>query len=178
MKALLLGGLGTLAYLAAATLLLRRVSGRRAAALVRLFLATVPGFAAVCLLTPPDLGFLPQSVTEPVPWIDLGLGLFLYAAGFFGGSLQLYNLAERGFSLRILIDVFESASGGMTEEALYRGYSGGRGIPWMYQKRLDDLREQGLMEGEGGWVSATPRGRRAAAIFRRLRAFVGLSLWA
>ncbi len=179
MKGILLAGIGTLAYLGVATLLLRRAAiQRRAAALLYLFLATLPVFVAVHLLTPPDLALLPVSLTEPVVWIDLALGLYLYAAGFFGGSLQLYNLAERGFSLRLLIDILESPMGAMTQGSLFRSYSRGRGILWMYQKRLEDLREQGLIQPDADMLRPTSRGQRVAALFARLRALIGLKLWA
>jgi len=179
MKGILLACIGTLVYLGVATLLLRRTAiQRRAAAMLYLFLATLPVFLAIHLLTPPDLALLPVSLTEPVVWIDLVVGLHLYAAGFFGGSLQLYNLAERGFSLRILIDVYESPTGVMTQEGLFRTYSRGRGILWMYQKRLEGLREQGLIEPEVDTLRTTLWGRRVAVLFTRLRNLVGLKLWA
>jgi hypothetical protein len=178
LKGILLALGGTVVYLGLATLVLRVTSTpRRAAALLYLFLGTLPVLLVVHALTPPDLGILPADFTEGNPWIDRAVSLYLYAAAFFGGSLQLYNLAERGFSLRILIDVLESPSGEMTKEQIFRSYGGGRGIEWMYQKRIDGLREQLLIEPDASRLRTTRRGDRTAALFKRLRALFRLGLW-
>jgi hypothetical protein len=178
MKAILLALLGTVVYLGLVTLVLRVASTqRRAAALLYLFLGTLPVVLAIHVLTPPSFGILPPDFMEASPWIDRAFGLYLYTAAFFGGSLQLYNLAERGFSLRVLIDVLESPTGAMTKEQALRRYGGGRGIGWMYQKRLDGLREQRLIDPQAARLKMTPRGERTAGVFRSLRSLFCLGLW-
>jgi hypothetical protein len=98
----------------------------------------------------PDLGFLPSEMVMPIAWVDIAFAVFLYGVGFFGGLLQLYNLADRGFSLRIPIDILEAPSQGMRLDDVLQGYSWGRGIGWMYAKRLEDMQTAGLAEVEGG----------------------------
>ena len=104
--------------------------------------------------------------------VDLGFGLLLYSSGYFGGLLQLYNLADRGLSLRVLIDIEESPSGRTTAAALYRSYSGGRGLGWMYDKRLADLVEGRFVEISDGLVRNRPRGTRVAGVFQWARRFL------
>src|SRR5262245_18050261 len=73
---------------------------------VRIFMRTFAVLLVLLVaahsLLPDDLGFLPAWMVSPLWWVDLGFCVFLFAAGFFGGVMQLYNLADRGFSLRIL----------------------------------------------------------------------------
>jgi hypothetical protein len=173
MKSLILASLMTLGEFALVTWIFR--SGRvrrRAATMSRLFLASLPLFIAVHLATPRDLGILPVSLSEPSRAADLAFGLLVYGAAFFGGILQIYNLADRGFSLRILIDLDEVSGGPLSAEEIAERYSEGRGLEWMFTKRLEDLVEQGLVTIEGGVVRNSARGARTAALFDRLRTFL------
>lgn len=95
--------------------------------------------------------------------------IFIYTAGFFGGLLQLYNLADRGFSLRILIDIDEAPSQQMSLDEIMTDYSQGRGIKWMYAKRIEDMKSQELMIISDGIVSNTGKGEKVANLFGRLR---------
>ena len=175
MKAVLFASCGTLLYLGAVTLLFRfAVPRRRAVAMLKLFIATVPVFAVAYLATPADLGVLPPFLTEPNWLVDLGFALFVYAAGFCGGSLQLYNLAERGFSLRILMDVVEAPPTGLTLEDVRRDYSRGNGIRWMFQKRIDDMLAGQLIAITDGDVVCLERGRRMARLAAGVRDFLHL----
>jgi hypothetical protein len=173
MKGLLLATGTALAYLALITLVFRcwRIE-RRAAAMTRLFLVSLPCFLAVYHFTPVDLGFLPASVVEPAAWVDLGFGLLLWTAAFLGGILQLYNLADRGFSLRIVMDIQSSQDRALSLDEVLSGYSAGRGIGWMYQKRLDDLVKHQLARVENGWISNRSKGHRLARVFGWLRRFL------
>src|ERR1051325_1099036 len=139
MKALLLAALATLVYLGLVTAIFRGHGVRqRAALMVRLWRVTAPVVVVAYLVTPSDLGFLPADWADQPGWAGVLFLVLAYAAAVFGGVLQLYNLAERGFSLRILIDVDESPRGAMTAAEIMHEYGGGRGFGWMYQKRLDD----------------------------------------
>ena len=127
MKAILLAFMAGVLLLAIGTWLLRRKPGGKAGVtLTGVFLAIVPVLAIAYLSTPASLGILPSSFLIPIPTLELAFCLFLYAAGFFGGVLQLYNLADRGFSLRILIDILHAPSRTMTLDEVMTGYSGGR----------------------------------------------------
>lgn len=149
----------------------REVRGR-AALMAQIFLLILPCFVAVHVLSPADLSILPPRLTASSLLVDLAFGLLVYGAGFFGGILQLYNLADRGFSLRILIDIAESQRGMLSLQEIIENYSGGRGLDWMYQKRLQGLVEQGLVRIDREMIHNSERGRRAAALFGWLQAFL------
>ena len=176
MKGLLLALGGTVVLVPAITLVFRLFDvRRRAAALMRLFLASLPVFVLVYALTPADLGLLPQSLVEPRPGLALAYGLFVYAALFFGGLLQVYNLADRGCSLRILIDIAESPHGTLPERELPAAYGGGHGFRAMLDKRIEGLLEQGLVRLVGGRLEPTPRAARAIRVYEPLQAFLRLN---
>jgi hypothetical protein len=172
MKGLLLALGWTAVHTSLVVLLLRfRQVERRAALMSRVFMVCVPLFVASHGFTPPDLWVVPEYLQEPNGLVDIGLGLFAFAALFFGGTLQIYNLADRGFSLRILIDMVEGRQESYNVEEVARLYGGGRGIQWMYQKRLDDMVSQGLIAGE---VRATSRGLTVGRVFGALQKFLQL----
>jgi len=175
MKGVLLACAASLSCLTLITVIFRMAEiQRRAMLMVLVFLATLPFFVVAHVLMPPDLGLLPSRWVEPSALIDLGFGLVVYSAAFFGGILQLYNLADRGFSLRILIDIDESRAGALTAGDLLRTYGGGRGVGWMYQKRIEGLKETGLLRVSGSTVENSDAGRRLAAVFRALQTFLRL----
>jgi hypothetical protein len=178
MKAILLAGALCPLFLIAVTLILRAARIQRPAVfLLKAWAACVPLLAAAYLLTPADLWFLPAALLDDPPWFGLVFCLGLWFAGFFGGILQLYNLTERGMSLRILIDVARSGERGMTAQEIMHGYSAGQGIAWMYQKRLDGLLEGRLIRIEHGAIVNERRGRRVARVFQRLRRLLRLGEW-
>src|SRR4051794_35627887 len=100
MKAILVAALAELLLLAGVSWGLR-LTHRRARLMLIAFMSILPMLLAIHLLTPPDLGFLSAEFVMPIAWIDVVFSVFLFGVGFFGGILQLYNLADRGFSLRI-----------------------------------------------------------------------------
>jgi hypothetical protein len=172
MKAILLALAAGALLLVVATWRLRHApDGKGAAKLSTVFLLVLPALAVTHLITPRDLGILPAALQIPIPEIDFAFCLFLYTAGFFGGVLQLYNLAERGFSLRILIDILHAPTGTMTLDEVMDGYGAGRGIAWMYGKRIDGMRAAGLVVADEDRMVLTERGRRAARLFWRLQDF-------
>ena len=174
MKSLLLAGAASAISVLAITMIFRllRVT-RRAVAIVTVFAITLPAFALVHMLTPRNLGFLPGWLTEPSRAADLVFGLVLYTAVFLGGVLQLYNLADRGFSLRILIDLDEL--GPMSVPAVAKAYGAGQGIAWMFRKRLDGLLRQGLVHSREGLIQLSDTGDFPARVFDRFRRFLRLN---
>jgi hypothetical protein len=160
-----------LSVLVALRLLQKRAS---AALLTVVFLASTPIYVLAFLTTPADLGFLPCWMCQEPEALELAFGLFVYASGFFGGVLQLYNLADRSVSLRILIDIAESPAGELSALEIADSYSQGRGLGWMYRKRLDDLVEHRFIQVTGGSACLRLRGQRAAALFRYLRTWLRL----
>jgi hypothetical protein len=172
MKAILLAALVELLLFACVSACLRLgITQRRARLMLIAFLSLLPVLLAVHVLSPPNLGFLGAELVMPVAWVDVAFAAFLYSVGFFGGILQLYNLADRGFSLRILIDILEAPSHAMSVEDVMDRYSAGRGIAWMYAKRLEDMQSAGLAKVEGASLILTAKGQHVAKIFTWLQEF-------
>jgi hypothetical protein len=175
MKGALIATGATLGYLLLITAVLRVASNtRRARLMTRVFLLTIPLAVVIHTLTPANLGVLPDMLVEPNQALDLAFGIFLYCAAFFGGVLQLYNLAERGFSLRILIDIDEYPTRCMDLARVLHLYSAGRGIDWMYAKRIDDMVGSRLISIDETLARNTRSGDRLATAARRLRHLMSL----
>lgn len=175
MKAICLATVMTVVLTCLITLLLRAFpSEHRARRILVAYFFCLAALIIAWSQTPADIWiFEPSLLTEP-PLLDLTLALFFFSAAFFGGVLQLYNLADRGFSLRVLIDLAERAEGGGTAEALAAGYSAGRGIRWMYDKRMRGLADGGFITRNDGMVSLTPKGRFVGTTFDEIRGFLRL----
>jgi hypothetical protein len=172
-KAIILAAGATLATLVMMTVLFRlKAIERRAYALLWVFLAGLALLVVLGLATPVDLGFLPATLLAKPAWFDLLSAIFFYGAGCFGGVLQLYNLADRGFSLRILIDLLESAGERGSATALFAGYGQGKGLGWMYEKRIDGMLSNDLVMREAQALVLTPSGRRIAVVYASLRRFL------
>jgi hypothetical protein len=172
MKAILIAGMAELLLFACVSASLRSgMTQRRARLMLIAFLSGLPVLVAVHVLTSPDLGFLAAELVMPIAWVDIAFAVFLYGVGFFGGILQRYNLADRGFSLRILIDILETPSQAMRLDDVMQGYSAGRGIAWMYAKRLEDMQSASLAKVEGDSLVLTPKGQRVAELFTWLQEF-------
>jgi hypothetical protein len=144
---------------------------RRARAFVGLYLIALLGLAVTYWMTPQDLFGVPQTLALPNKPVGLLFAMFLYTAGFFGGVLQLYNLADRGLSLRMLIDIAETPSRSITAEQMVSAYSGGNGLQWMYAKRLEDMTQAHVILVDETHARLTPKGRTAAGIFLILKKF-------
>lgn len=149
---------------------------RRAYVLLWIFAICAALLAGASWATPDDLLVLPRTLLAEPRWLDLVSSLFFFAGAFFGGLLQLYNLADRGFSLRVLIDVLELDDKPASAAVLYEAYSGGKGLVWMYQKRINDMVHNRLVIEDGDALVATDAGRRTAMIFGRLRRIFGVEL--
>jgi len=170
MKAIVLAAVLGLLTAAAMTALLRLTPPQsRFRALMALFAFGLAGLVLCHLATPADLWVFSPDLLARSALLDLGFAVFLYTAGFWGGLLQLYNLADRGLSLRVLIDLLEAPSGVLSAREITRAYSAGRGLGWMYEKRLAGLAEAGLIERSHGRVAATERGLRLAGLLAAAR---------
>lgn len=175
MKGLLLAAAATALAVVLATVVFRALTTtRRVPVLLGVWLTTLAAYLIAFALTPADLGVLPPALVERRPLLEALFGLAVHAALFFGGLLQVYNLAERGFSLRILIDVAEAPARALTAPDVRDRYGAGRGLAWMLDKRLRDLIEHDYVRLDGGRYCATPRGVRTARVFGGLRRFVRL----
>ena len=175
MKSIIIAAWFTIALAVIVTLTFRAAPrAGRAGAMVRIFLALLPVLVLVWTITPDDLWVLPPALLGEPRWFDLAACLFFYTAAFGGGVLQLYNLADRGLSLRILADLAAAADRSMTVDEIATQYGGGRGLVWMYDKRLDGLVQHRLVGVDGGHVGLTARGRFCAQCLAGLRRFLRL----
>lgn len=173
MNAIFLAAVMTLLLLAATTLTFRlSKSPHRARQLLALYLCCLIALVLVWAAVPLDCGFLPMATVIEPPWFDLLLCAFFFSAAFFGGVLQLYNLTDRGFSLRILIDCLEMPDGALGVDQLREGYSGGRGMQWMYDKRIAGMLASGVVIPADDKIVLTAAGTRVAERFVRLRQFL------
>ncbi len=173
MKAICLASAMTIVLLSAVTLILRiNQSGHRLRSLLMLYLGLLALLVIVWKIVPPSCGFLPVELqVEPV-WLDLLLCIFFFSSAFFGGILQLYNLTDRGFSLRILIDILEAPEHTTNVANAAKNYAAGRGIAWMYDKRVRGLVGGGLAVYRNGHIALTVKGTQLADLLISLRRFL------
>ena len=80
---------------------------------------------------------------------DLGSKIVagLSTVAFFGlGYAEVFSMVCRGFSLRILIDIF--LNGPFTMNQVVSNYGEGRGVDWMIKKRISGIESMGLVKWE------------------------------
>jgi hypothetical protein len=139
--------------------------------MARLYLTSLIPMYFAFLLIPAEASVWPSVPVLAIP-NNFAYLFVAYTAVVLGGILQLYNLADRGFSLRILIDLLKT--GPTTDvDAVISSYSGGRGIEWMLQKRLDDLVANRLIVVRDDNVNLTRRGKILARLYKWLRKLYG-----
>src|SRR5215216_868387 len=176
MKAFCLASVMTIVLLLLVTLAFRLDPRRhRVRQVTILYLVCIGVLTGLWLTTPDDLGILHPSLLAEPRWLDLALALFFFSAAFFGGVLQLYNLADRGFSLRILIDALEDPTGTVSVDRLITEYGGGQGIRWMYDKRMRDLLDGDFILRVGNSIALCAKGALIANLFIRLQRFLKLN---
>jgi hypothetical protein len=148
--------------------------GPRVPLLVQTFAVTAMAYLVGFALTPDDLGALPPALVEHERLAEALFGLSVHLALCFGGILQIYNLAERGFSLRVLIEIATAPGGALDAKEIAARYGGGQGLGWMLEKRIRDMVGQGLIRPEGDGYRATAHGTRSARVLGGLRRFLRL----
>ena len=102
------------------------------------------------------------------------MAIFFFSAAFFGGVLQLYNLCDRGFSLRILIDMLEAPTDAVGVDYLMANYSRGRGMTWMYRKRIDDIVAARFVGRVNKSIMLAAKGEMFADLFIQVGRFLRL----
>ena len=55
-------------------------------------------------------------------------------------------MIARGFSMRIVTDIYLNSS--LSLEGVMKEYSSGKGIEWLFQKRIKDIEKLGLISVE------------------------------
>ena len=175
MKAIIFATAMTIVLLAVVTIALRFYqTGQRAKQMTLIYFGCVILLVLAWFTTSVDLGFLSPSLLIEPGWLDFSLMLFFFTAAFFGGALQLYNLADRGFSLRILIDVEQTNFHGIDADWVVANYGGGKGLTWMYGKRIEGLLETKLIDRKAEMLELTSKGERAADVLLAVRRFLRL----
>lgn len=128
----------------------------------------VGGSLAYLLAYPEAIGLI-QHITGPtvIPAIlDFISGLA--AMGFLVlGYVEFWSIIERSFSLRILIDATISPCG-LAPEEIASIYSGGQGLEWMMNKRIEDLVASGMLIPDGPGYQLSDKGRSVGRIFLAL----------
>jgi hypothetical protein len=177
MKAICLASAMTVVLLVLVTFCFRLYpSAHRARQMLLVYLFCLAVLVALWFATPDDLGLLGRSLLAKPTWLDFAATLFFFSAGFFGGALQLYNLCDRGFSLRILVDMLEAPTGGVDVDYLSANYSGGRGLVWMYRKRIDGIVAARFVIHANKSVTLTAKGQMLADLFINARRVLGVEL--
>jgi hypothetical protein len=175
MKAICLASAVTVVLLLLVTFCFRLYpSAHRARQMLLVYLFCLALLVALWFATPADLGLLGRSLLTQPAWLDFAAMLFFFSAAFFGGALQLYNLCDRGFSLRILIDMLEAPIGEVDVDYLTANYSSGRGLVWMYRKRIDDIVAGRFIEQANKRIVLTAKGEMFADLFINARRVLGL----
>ena len=93
---------------------------RKFRAMCAIFFGSVPACAAT-------YWWMPAAWFGPPSVLGLLNGLYLHHFWFFGVFVQLYALADRGFSVAILSDLCHSATPHRTREEIKHAYAGGKG---------------------------------------------------
>src|SRR5215470_9710476 len=165
MKAICLASAMTVVLLVVVTFCFRlSPSAHRARQMLFVYLFCLAALVVLWFATPDDLGLLGRSLLTEPAWLDFAATLF-----FFGGALQLYNLCDRGFSLRILVDMLEAPTGVVDVDYLTTNYSSGRGLVWMYRKRIDDIVAARFIGQVNKQIILTAKGEMFADLFINAR---------
>ncbi|MBT3468952.1 MAG: hypothetical protein HN467_06475 [Opitutae bacterium] len=89
---------------------------------------------------------------------DFGLEMiagFSTVAFFSLGYAEVFSMICRGFSLRILIDIF--LNGPFSMDQVVSNYGEGRGVDWMMEKRISGIESIGLVKWEKGNLTIASR---------------------
>ena len=151
-------------------------SAHRARQMLFVYLFCLAALVVLWFATPDDLGLLGRSLLTEPAWLDFAATMFFFSAAFFGGALQLYNLCDRGFSLRILVDMLEAPTGVVDVDYLTTNYSSGRGLVWMYRKRIDDIVAARFIGQVNKQIILTAKGEMFADLFINARRVLGVEL--
>lgn len=182
-KAPLLGLFSFLLFLAVHVAVFRGVELKeRFRALVIIFFSILPVYLIGWRLIPS--GYMVLAPLGPTPadqWLSIGTvykltwwgnfltGLGLYAFLFLG-YCQFYFIVDRSISVRIMIEIEDTASKKMNFEEIRGAYS----FEGIFRRRLGHMVEGGYLKDEGGFYSNTKKGRAEALLFRFLKDFLRL----
>jgi len=124
----------------------------------------------VCFrLMPADATYLPGLLAAPPDAVTLINGAFIYWF-LFAAYYQFFNMADNSVGVRCLIELSRGPAAGLTLEELQGPYS----FETMVGRRLERLVDAGYLERDGKLYRCRRKGRIAAALLSRLKAFLNL----
>ena len=144
---------------------------RRFDAMVRMHWLLIPVLCVAYVVTPPDLGVIPEGWPRAGWLLDLVNGIIVYDFLFVGYSM-FYFLIDRGFSSRILIEIDRSPGGALTQEQVEAVYAPEQ----IVGRRLGELLDMRSVMQEGDRLRITPRGLRQSRLFAFVKSFFNLGL--
>lgn len=159
-------------YLILVVMLLRAVRrARRFRLMSRLHLAMDGVLVTAYLVTPPDLWIIPASLPRAGWLIDLVNALVIHTFLYMGWSM-LYFLLDRGFSARILLEIYDAPGGELSEAEVAAAYAPDAVV----SRRLSEMVDIGRLVRRGERFQATPRARLEGRMFVFLKGFFHLGL--
>ena len=69
--------------------------------------------------------------------------------------MEFFSMTERGFSLRIITDIYLHSK--LNPEQLLQEYANGKGIEWMFDKRIQGIIDLGLIKEESGQIKLSSK---------------------
>jgi len=126
-------------------------------------------YVTIFRLPPDDATYLPSVLAAPGGALTLLNGAFIYWC-LFAAYYQSFNMADNSVGVRCLIELSRAPEQGLTLEELKGPYS----FETMVGRRLERLVEAGYLERDGKHYRCRPKGRMAAALMTRLKAFLNL----
>lgn len=135
--------------------------------MVRIYACVGVLFAAAYLVTPQDLGFIPQNLKASGWAIGILNGLLLHTFLFMAYSM-FYFLVDRGFSGRIMIEIERSPSQSLTRDEIPKLYS----LEMVLTRRLGEMLDIGRIVKVQERYYNTVAGSRAARVFLFVKEFL------
>ena len=69
--------------------------------------------------------------------------------------MEFFSIVARGFSMRIITDIYLHTR--LNPEQLIQQYSNGKGIEWMFDKRIQGIKDLGLIKEECGQMKLSSK---------------------
>ena len=69
--------------------------------------------------------------------------------------MEFFSMIARGFSMRIITDIYFNSR--LNPEQLIQEYANGKGIKWMYDKRIQGIKDLGLINEECGQINLSSK---------------------
>jgi hypothetical protein len=138
------------------------------ASMVAWFAPMPVAYVLLHLLTPPDLGLLPERFVGGAAALSLLNGLALLVLLFLTGVLFYYH-ADRSITVRLLIEMARAPQQRMSMDQMQAVC----GVEVLMHDRLRTMAMNGFLEERGGRYHLAPKGRLgglAGAIARRVLA--------